>query len=126
MTLRLNPLPTGEVFRTKKEGDVTLTVSVKSQSPSHRGSLSHLVFVVLRQLQWERLNPLRIWEVFRTGGRACGPCSPVNGLNPLRIGEVFRTRSERQHTSIFACVSIPFASGKSFAQLLDVPLQLSQ
>src|SRR5205807_6742547 len=122
----LNPLRIGEVLRTKRyyntafdmiyvsipfasgksferlwPGDIVCVSSYTSQSPSHRGSLSHQ----------ER-------DCAATAGTGC--------LNPLRIGEVFRTIWEDSAKDARCrSVSIPFASGKSFAQWQILSLQKS-
>ena len=113
----------------------------RSQSPSHRGSLSHGTQDNLGIDPNRCLNPLRIGEVFRTlatgyrskyGAASQSPSHrgslshgksdartlvgmKDDGLNPLRIGEVFRTACPRKPVQLSGSVSIPFASGKSFA-----------
>src|SRR5436309_2804509 len=108
------PFASGKSFA-RRDVKLLEAAELMSQSPSHRGSLSHVSRITVLHR-----NP---------------------GLNPLRIGEVFRTSASSFHVGIWLLlsqspshrgslshgetpslgsddrqVSIPFASGKSFAQ----------
>src|SRR6267142_1183294 len=107
----LNPLLIGEHFPTGAYGFQTLewiyvsipfssgntfqlllrcatrSAPTKSQSPSHRGTLSNEPAPSIRHELPKSLNPLLIGEAFRTLPHPRMRPSPLASLNPLLIGE---------------------------------------